>query len=150
MQEVSETWSSIPGLGRFLGDGHGNPLQYSCLENPMDRGAWQATVLGAAKSWKRLKQLSCMLLITVLSFHLPITVSRGQGQRVKMNQAPAMIEHSAPIWALGMNPILQKRQSSSSPSHLDPLILPTEDAILWVCLPLWSRDFNLKRECVCL
>ena len=35
---------SIPGLGRPLRGGHGNPLQYSCLENPMDRGAWQATV----------------------------------------------------------------------------------------------------------
>ena len=33
---------SIPGLGRFLGEGNGNPLQYSCLENPMYRGAWQA------------------------------------------------------------------------------------------------------------
>ena len=36
--------SSIPGSGRSPGEGHGNPLQYSCLENPMDRGAWQATV----------------------------------------------------------------------------------------------------------
>ena len=36
--------SSIPGLGRSPGDGHGNPLQYSCLENPMDRRAWRATV----------------------------------------------------------------------------------------------------------
>ena len=35
---------SIPGLGRFPGGGHGNPLQYSCLENPMDRGAWPAIV----------------------------------------------------------------------------------------------------------
>ena len=35
---------SIPGLGRSPGGGHGNPVQYSCLENPMDRGAWQATV----------------------------------------------------------------------------------------------------------
>ena len=34
----------IPGLGRSLGEGHGSPLQYSCLENPMDRGAWRATV----------------------------------------------------------------------------------------------------------
>ena len=34
----------IPGLGRYPGGGHGNPLQYSCLENPMDRGAWQAVV----------------------------------------------------------------------------------------------------------
>ena len=38
--------SSIPGLGRSPGGGHGNPLQYSCLENPMDRGAWRATVHG--------------------------------------------------------------------------------------------------------
>ena len=35
---------SIPGLGRYPAGGHGNPLQYSCLENPMDRGAWWATV----------------------------------------------------------------------------------------------------------
>ena len=35
---------SIPGLGRYAGGGHGNPLQCSCLENPMDRGAWLATV----------------------------------------------------------------------------------------------------------
>ena len=35
---------SIPGLGKSPGGGHGNPLQYSCLENPMDRGAWQAIV----------------------------------------------------------------------------------------------------------
>ena len=41
---------SIAGLGRAPGGGHGNPLQYSCLENPMDRGAWWAIVLGAAKS----------------------------------------------------------------------------------------------------
>ena len=41
---------SIPGLGRSLGEVHGNPLQYSCLENPMDRGPWRATVHGVAKS----------------------------------------------------------------------------------------------------
>ena len=41
---------SIPGLGRSPGGGNGNPLQYSCLENPMDRGAWWATVHGVAKS----------------------------------------------------------------------------------------------------
>ena len=42
---------SIPGWGRSLGEGNGNPLQYSCLENPMDRGAWWATVNGVTKSW---------------------------------------------------------------------------------------------------
>ena len=40
----------IPGLGRFLGGGNGNPLQYSCLENSVDRGAWQATVQGFSKN----------------------------------------------------------------------------------------------------
>ena len=39
-----------PGLGRSPGEGNGNPLQYSCLENPMDRGAWQAAVRGVTKS----------------------------------------------------------------------------------------------------
>ena len=48
--------SSIPGLGRSPGGGCGNPLQYSCLENLMDRGAWQATVHGVTKSWTQLKQ----------------------------------------------------------------------------------------------
>ena len=41
---------SIPGSGRSPGGGHDNPLQYSCLENPMERGAWQATVHGIAES----------------------------------------------------------------------------------------------------
>ena len=45
---------SIPGSGRAAGEGNGNPLQYSCLHNSMDRGAWWATVHGAADSWIRL------------------------------------------------------------------------------------------------
>ena len=48
----------IPGSGRTPGEGNGSPLQYSCLKNPMDRGAWQATVHGIAKSWTQLKQPS--------------------------------------------------------------------------------------------
>ena len=47
----------IPGLGRCPGGGHGNPLQYSCLENPMDRGAWRATVHRITKSRTQLKRL---------------------------------------------------------------------------------------------
>ena len=51
--------SSIPGSGRSPGGGHGNPLQYSCLKNPMDRGAWQATVHGVPKSQTRLSDCAC-------------------------------------------------------------------------------------------
>ena len=49
---------SIPGSGRSPGGGPGNPLQYSCLENPMDRGAWWATVHGVPQSWTCPKRLS--------------------------------------------------------------------------------------------
>ena len=45
----AEDVGSIPGSGRSPGEGHGNPLQCSCLENPMDRGAWGATVRGVPK-----------------------------------------------------------------------------------------------------
>ena len=51
---------SIPGLGRSTGEGNGNPLQYSCLENPMDRGAWQAIVHGVAKSLTRLSDFTSL------------------------------------------------------------------------------------------
>ena len=51
----------IPGLGRSPGEGNGNPLQYSCLENPMDRGAWQAIVPGVSKSQTWLRRLNIAL-----------------------------------------------------------------------------------------
>ena len=56
----------LPGLGRSPGEGNGNPLQYSCLENPMDRGTWWATVHGVTKSQTPLKRLT--------HTHDPITI----------------------------------------------------------------------------
>ena len=55
---VAGNAGSIPGLGRYPGGGHGNPLQYSCLENPMDRGAWRTAVHRVAKNQIRLQWLS--------------------------------------------------------------------------------------------
>ena len=54
---------SIPGSERSPGEGNGNPLQYSCLENPMDRGAWWATVHGVAKSGTRLSNFTIWMKI---------------------------------------------------------------------------------------
>ena len=51
----AEDQGLIPGLGRPSGEGNGYPLQYSCLENSMDRGAWQVTVHGITKSWTQLR-----------------------------------------------------------------------------------------------
>ena len=53
---------SIPGLGRSPGEVNGNPLQYSCLENSMDDGAWQATVHGITKSQTQLSNFTCSLV----------------------------------------------------------------------------------------
>ena len=50
VKETNQETGSNPGLGRSLGERNGNPLQYSCLKNPRDREAWQATVHGVAKS----------------------------------------------------------------------------------------------------
>ena len=57
VEDIREA-GSVPGSGRCPGGGHGNPLQYSCLQNPMDRGAWRATVHGVAKSRTQRKQPS--------------------------------------------------------------------------------------------
>ena len=48
----------IPGLGKSPGEGNGNTLQYSCLENPMDKGAWWARVHGVSKSWTRVSNFT--------------------------------------------------------------------------------------------
>ena len=66
----------IPDLGRSPGGGHGNPLQHSCLENPMDWGTWRATVHRVAQSWTRLSDLALMHIGDVQNdpetmFHLP-------------------------------------------------------------------------------
>ena len=61
MQETGRDMGSIPGSGGSPGGGNGSPRQYSCLENPMDRGAWQAIVHKVAKSQTLQKRLSMQL-----------------------------------------------------------------------------------------
>ena len=59
-EEDARDAGSILGSGRSPGGGHGNLLQYPCLKNPMDRGAWWATVHGVAKSWTGLSEQACV------------------------------------------------------------------------------------------
>ena len=61
----------------YIGEGNGNPLQYSCLGNPMDRGAWWATVYGVAKSQTQLKQLSVRPILVCLGYHNKIIYVGG-------------------------------------------------------------------------
>ena len=61
----------IPGSGRFSGEGRDNPLQYSCLVNPMDRGAWQATVYGVAKNQTWLSDLFIYSLYQIIIKGIP-------------------------------------------------------------------------------
>ena len=67
---------SIPRLGRSPGEGNSNPLQYSCLENPMDRGAWWATIHGVAKSRIQLKCLGTSHIQS--SFNPDVKISLDQ------------------------------------------------------------------------
>ena len=69
---------SIPGLGRSPGEGNGNPLRYSCLENPMDGGAWWATVHGVTKSRTRLSDFTSLGVLGVRDCR------RGKGAKAEI------------------------------------------------------------------
>ena len=71
---------SIPASGRCPGEGNGNPLQYSCLENPMDGGAWWATVHGVPKSWTRLSDFT---FTNVFLLMLPLLLELGPKKKKK-------------------------------------------------------------------
>ena len=78
---------SIPGSGRSPGEGHSNPLQYSYLESPMDREAWQATVHGVVKSWTWLKGLS---MHTCAVYGVAQSRTRLKRQQQQQQQADAI------------------------------------------------------------
>ena len=95
---------SIPGSGRSPGEGNGHPLQYSCLENPMDRAAWGATVHGVAKSRTRLSDLSSAQLSRSNDYHT-FEVAVQSLSRVQLFAIPwtAALQASLPFtisWSL--------------------------------------------------
>ena len=101
MQKMQETLGSILELGRSPGGGYNNPLQYSCLENPMDRGAWWATVHRVAKSWPCLKGLSTHACRHATVCGLKVKVDRGHRKtwkdRVGMSKLKQTSDHGCHV-----------------------------------------------------
>ena len=91
---------SILGWGRSPGGGHGHPLQYSCLENPMDRGAWQATVHGVAQSQTRLKWLSSsgIGVMDCVSLQVHKSLSRGDLKKTRVLREAEGQNSCASVW----------------------------------------------------
>ena len=81
---------SIPGLGRSPEGGNGNPLQYSCLENPMDRGAWRTTVHGVAKSQTQLNDWALEYLLWLYLMAAPTSMWEELLYQVLCYQAQGM------------------------------------------------------------
>ena len=104
---------SISGLGRSPGGGHGNSLQCSCLENPMDRGAWRAIVHGVAKSGTRLKRLSAhthvYIYMCILSLEPP--------------------SHPPPVPALQ---VIRERRAEGPVLRSSPRQLPTPPVVVYI------------------
>ena len=101
----------FPGLERSPEEGNGNPLQYSCLENPMERGAWQATVHRLTKSWTWLKRLST-------------SVHRAQaGKIVKELIRNYRARVHWDLWPLPLWPLPEPYHSHCAPNWLLPLLL---------------------------
>ena len=73
---------SIPGSGRSPGEGNGNPLQHSCLENPLDGGSWLANVLGVAKNWTQLSDFTITMVRPHKCVHNILMLT---GHRISLN-----------------------------------------------------------------
>ena len=107
VKNMSANAGDIRDVGRSPGVGNGNPLQYSCLENPMDRGAWRATVHGVKKGWIWLKQLSMHGQIGVKTFHILLSLYQSSSIcpiNIQWQQQPA--RQWIWQWTRWMNPCL--------------------------------------------
>ena len=78
---------SIPGLGRSPGEGNGNPLQYCCLENPMNWGAWWAAVHGVTKSQTRLSDFTYLLTIKHSLFVITVIITHDEQVGLKVSDS---------------------------------------------------------------
>ena len=113
---------SIPGLGKSPGEGNGNPLQYSCLENPMDGGAWWATVHGVAKSQTRLSDFTAQVQFMLWNMPSVLFCSVKSLSRVRLFATPWTVAHQA---FLSME--FSRKEYWSGLSYTSPADLPNND-----------------------
>ena len=113
---LRETQALTPGSGRSPGEGYGNPLQYSCLENPMDRGAWRPAVHGVAKTQTQLSDWACIHTSASDRSLLPseahtsfLTALWGSDKATRRPQGTPKPFHLSPCPAAG-SPLAGKRE----------------------------------------
>ena len=142
--------SLIPQQGRFPGGGHGNTLQYSCLENPMDRGAWRAIIHGVAKSQTWLKWLStheaCKNLLSWLGIEpMPPTLEV---------QSQPLDHQGSPTWyILYMTPWEMLSMGIPRPgtrSAMLSLVHTHTGVCVCVCVCVSLRKGTIYKQCHCL
>ena len=123
---------SIPASGRSPRGGHGNPLQYSCLKNPMDRGDWQATVCRAAKSWTRLKRHS---------MHKPGPSSASVVAQ-SLKNSPVMQETACSAGDLGSDPGSERSpgEGNDNPLQYSCLGNPMDRGAWWAYSPWGCQE----------
>ena len=125
---------SVPELGRSLGGGNGNSLQYSCLQNSMDSGAWQATVHGVAKSWTQLSTHSHSLSLPPICEEGMASSPYCRREAVALiqtsNRNPSSWFQSFKWWHLYLNGY------STSPLNGYSMVCVLSEILLY-CLPEW-------------
>ena len=163
---------SIPGSGRYPGGGHGNPLQYSCLENPMNRGPWWATVHRITKNWTWLSiwaqptnfqrphscPIACSMVVKAASKLALRVIALKQSISYTTIHMPGLNRQSKGVWKddpflpkvsveYSWYLALQTSFEESCPQHgvRPPLLLPT----CTVVLPsLWRTCSKIPRGCL--
>ena len=115
---------SVPGLGRSPGKGHSSPLQYSYLENVMDRGAWWATIHRVTKSWTQLQQLSMHVPIIFIQYSLPGNLRISFSFHLFFHFLHLILAKSRTFPLFPLFPLSSTKSNSHHPHHLIiPLLL---------------------------
>ena len=130
---------SIPGSGRSPGGGHGNPLQYSCLDNPMDRGAWWATVHGVTNSQTQLKQLST---------HAPgLWPVAAEGVSLLPQRARLSVAHRLPIESTQPTRPIPPTPLCPNTSSCESLVCEASQGRVLICIPFLNchRGLTMPR-----